>query len=291
MGEFRFWILKWSQWAVLTFDQLDIVSSRRHFGQTVTRMALLEPVLYAACLAYASHVLYLNSALEGAVHDEFQDRAIGQLIPLLSPKTAPEKHDALLATVVILRMSEQFSEIADDEFHHLRGSNSVFSAAQKTWSATALDVCGASFFVWVRETIRISFLNEEPCQLDLGIFDPEFSMENEEEEAWTNYASYLMAEMCSACWGSQDADVRQTMRDEVCADLEKWRSTLPNTFQPWHFSRGDFEPFPVVKFLSTWHGQSRNRRKMKIMALTERSRNRVATVLYHEGHGGSLRHT
>lgn len=44
--------------------KLHIVSSARHFGQSVSRLALNQPVLYYACPAYASHVMTLQAQLK-----------------------------------------------------------------------------------------------------------------------------------------------------------------------------------------------------------------------------------
>lgn len=234
--------------------QLDIASSHRHFGQTVPRLALTEPVLYYACLAYASHVLFLKGKLDEYVHEQFQNKAIGLLIPLLSPHFTPAADKALLATTVILRMSEQFSELADDAQHHLNGAYSLFATTGEKWSPLHVDIRGVAFWVYLRESIRVCFLNEQGCQFNLDSVDEEFSTTSGSEEVWTNHMSYLLARLCNACWGDFDAEVKDSMRDRIQISMEEWRSRLPETFQPWCFNRADYQPFPIMKLLSPWHG-------------------------------------
>ena len=56
----------------------------------------------------------LQGQLQQKEEVEYHDKAIAQLIPSLSSGAEPAENPALLATTVILRMSEQFSELAED---------------------------------------------------------------------------------------------------------------------------------------------------------------------------------
>lgn len=215
---------------------------------------MTEPVLYYACLAYASHVLFLKGDVDEYVQEQYQNKAIELLIPLLSPHFAPATDGALLATTVILRMSEQFSELADDAQHHLHGAYSLFATTGEKWSPFHIDVRGVAFWIYLRESIRVCFLNEHGCQFDLDIVDDEKTTTSAPEEVWANKISYLMARLCNACWGDFDERVKESMRAEIQTSLEEWKAQLPDTFQPWCFSCKDYEPFPVIKFLSPWHG-------------------------------------
>lgn len=176
------------------------------------------------------------------------------MIPLLSPHFAPATDSALLATTVILRMSEQFSELADDAQHHLHGAYCLFATTGEKWSPFHIDVRGVAFWIYLRESIRVCFLNEHGCQFDLGIVDDEKAAASAPEGVWANKISYLIARLCNACWGDFDESVKESMRAEIQTSLEEWKAQLPDTYQPWCFSCKDYEPFPVIKFLSPWHG-------------------------------------
>lgn len=269
--------------------QLDIASSDRHFGETVPRLALAHPVLYAACLAYASNVLCLTGQLDRDVYERFHDHAIATLIPLLSPNSDPRADEVLLATAVVLRMSEQFSELSEDGLHHLHGANSLFAMAKDQWSPASVDLRGVAFWTYVRESIRVCFLSEQACPFDLDTVDAEGGWVGHiPEEAWANRLTYLLARLCTACWGDADPVVRAAAREQIRIRLEEWRESVPPSFQPWYNSRDKYRAFPTMKFLSPWHGMHihfPSPYSFSPYGLTRLSfcRTRVATVLHREG--------
>ncbi|RKK66312.1 hypothetical protein BFJ69_g15515 [Fusarium oxysporum] len=161
---------------------LDIASSCQHFSRTVPRLALKDPVLYYACLA------------------QYANEAVSMLIPLLSPDCVCAGSGALLSTAVILRMSEQFSELAEDAIYHLCGACSLFTTVQEKWSPSGTGLRGAAFWTYVRESIRVCFLKEEGCQFDLNMVDGDLPKPSTgyDEEAWANHISYLLARLCNA---------------------------------------------------------------------------------------------
>ena len=237
--------------------KLDIVSQQRHYSCTIPKLALEEPVLYYACLAYSSLLLHLNDGLDKSIHDDFQNRAIAILIPLL-PHCATGADEALLATTVILRMGEQFSELAEDAQHHLRGAFSLFTTTQEKWSPTMTHVRGVTFWIYVRECIRASFLNQEGCRIVLDTIDVGLPAPTDDDEVWVNHVTYLLARLCDACWGGSDTATKESMMGHVSSALDTWHADLPNSFRPWYFVRQDYQAFPVVKLLSPWHGNHYN---------------------------------
>ncbi|KAH6986656.1 hypothetical protein EDB80DRAFT_731789 [Ilyonectria destructans] len=234
---------------------LDIASSCQHFGRTVPRLALKDPVLYHACLAYAAHVLLLHGMLDECVYEQYSNEAISILIPLLSPDCVYAGNEILLSTAVILRMSEQFSELAEDAKYHLRGACSLFTTLQEKWSPSCTDLRGVSFWTYVRESIRVCFLNEEGCQFNLEMVDGDLTKTSarHDEDAWANHMSYLLARLCNICWGRSGAELREPAIEKIRADIDEWRAGLPDGFQPWYSCREQYQTFRVVKFLSPWH--------------------------------------
>lgn len=237
----------------LTSSKLDIVSPARHFGQTVPRIALREPVLYYACLAYSAHVMSLMGKLEKSVEELYQNKAIGLLIPMLSSQSEPWKDEILLATTVILRMSEQFSEVGDDARHHLNGAFSLFGTSDHRWSPFQTDVRGVAFWIYLRESIRVCFLHEQGCQFNMGLIEDEMLI-HAPDEVWANRMTYLLAQTCNACWGNTQTNRRDELA-RVQLLIEEWKGSLPETFKEWGYFQGS-EPFPKINHLSTWHGKT-----------------------------------
>lgn len=215
-------------------------------------MALQDSTLYYACLACSARVLTLSGELEKTKGDFYEDRAIAELIPRLSQRADSSFQETLAATTVILRMAEQFSEIQDDARCHLLGASSIFASDTDNTSLGA-----ASFWVYMRQSIRISFLNEEPCRFGVGagtLAEVEFTPAS--EETWANRITCLLARTCSACWDSSlSADMRLELLKELYASLELWQQRIPDTFQPWCDYKPENDLFPIIRYICQWHGE------------------------------------
>ncbi|KAL2848602.1 hypothetical protein BJX68DRAFT_267468 [Aspergillus pseudodeflectus] len=234
---------------------LDVVSPARLFSQTVPQLALHNPVLYYSCLAYAAHVQYLWGRADRAKADYYHNEAIGLLIPLLDAKTQPQAStEDLLATIVILRMSEQFSEPGEDAQCHLYGAFSLLTSSRAKWPPDRVDLKGTAFWTFVRQSLRICFLFEQGCPFDLGIVDCSNLFAPAKDEVWTNRMTYLLARTCNLCWSSgYDADSRVAQLEALEVDINSWREALPDAFKAWYYRQTRSETFPTIRYLSRWH--------------------------------------
>jgi hypothetical protein len=213
----------------------------------------------------------LNGKLDAEVEARLNSTAISLLIPMLSHFTDSMEDGVLLATIVILRMSEQFYELGDDAQYHLGGAATLLSASHLRWSPSQLDVCGTSFWVWVRESIRICFLNEQSSNFDTGVIDDLSPCGSAADEVWTNRMSYLLLKLCNVCWAEQESPARLSLLESMQEAIEQWRSHLPETFKPWGSASSQYDSFANIQFLSSWHGKS-------YISLAELESN-VATVI------------
>lgn len=242
----------------LTFMvKLDIVTPERHLSQTVPRLAVYSPVLYYACLSYASNIMNAKGEIDEAVKEDYHCKVIRILIDSLSSVFSPENEPTLLATVVILRMSEQFCEIDKDVRHHLDGASSLFSlrGASRRWSVYDTDLAGTAFWIYLRESLRLCFLNEEKCQFDLGLIEEESVFLPASEEVWSNRITLILALACNCGFGNHTGSDRNSQSTKLKGLIDLWASSVPDTFRPWSFVDGKFGPFPAIHFLSTWHGK------------------------------------
>lgn len=207
----------------------------------------------------------LTNQMDKSVEEHYMGKVLEILIPLLSSEQATCSNHALMATCVILRMSEQFLEISNDSQHHLNGAASLFMDGA-IWTGIETDLAVAAFWTHLRESIRICFLNEQPCSLDLSNVDLWFEEGNTpasarlSDELWTNRATYLLLRVCNLCW--QRAQAVESPRipkrveaNELRALLRRWRDSLPPSFTPWCARKSDQEPFPVVHYFESWHGK------------------------------------
>src|SRR5690554_2531251 len=104
--------------------------------------------------------MFLLGIVDKSVEEHYNSKVLELLIPLLSSEEATSSNDALLATTVILRMSEQFLEVGNDAQRHLNGAASLFMDGTTDWSPVESSLAIACFWTHQRESIRICFLRE-----------------------------------------------------------------------------------------------------------------------------------
>ncbi|KAL1854362.1 hypothetical protein VTK73DRAFT_8758 [Phialemonium thermophilum] len=215
-------------------------------------MALGDTPLYYACLSYAAHLLTLRGELEKFREDAYEDKAIAALIPRLSGISELPQDDTLAATVVILRMAEQFCEIQDDAQRHLVGASSLFANRRPDEEGSP---DSPAFSLYLRQSIRIAILNEVPCRIGGAWVTDPICLDPAPDYVWVDRVTLLLARTCSACWDpTLDHLVRMQLLHNLLVELERWRESLPESFQPWCNFRRENDVFPVVCFISTWHG-------------------------------------
>lgn len=236
---------------------LDIVSPDHHLSRAAPILALSDPLLYSACMAYSSHVLYLLGRLDRATEQRFNDYAIQLLIQKLSEDPATWSEGSVLTTTVLMRVTEQFSEIADDGEYHLNGAFSITAAAGRTWELAPVDLETSAFWTYLRMSVRMCFLCEHATKCDpVALVRIRSSKSTSAtllvEAALTNRMTYLMANICNACWpASRRVDEADLVK--LKAELEDVGTSLPPVFQPWSSISQPGSRYPIVKHIDTWH--------------------------------------
>lgn len=235
--------------------QLDIASPNRYFSEAIPRLALSNKALYYACLTCASRLLTRRGELPKAQGDIYEDTAISTLIPQLSNASTcgDMERETLIATVVILRMAEQFSEVQDDARCHLVDASSLLIS--KTISDENQSLGAAAFWLYMRQSIRAAFLNEEPCKFDMALVANDVGTAPAADAVWINRVTTLLARVCSACWDTElDPVLRHRLLVNLGELLEEWRQNVPDTFQPWCEYQAENEPFRTIRYISPLHG-------------------------------------
>lgn len=225
----------------------------------------MEPLILAACLACASHIMFLLGSVEKSIEEQYNSKVLELLIPLLSSdEHATSSREALLTTTVILRMSEQFLELSNDAQRHLNGAASLFMHGATDWSPIESSLAIACFWTHLRETVRICFLREQPCNLNichLSLAQDDLNLLVAPDEAWTNQMTYLLLRVCTVCWNTNAAVPRED--SNALADskrlrylIDRWKETLPSSFRPWCVQEDSNGPFPLIRHFASWHGKS-----------------------------------
>jgi hypothetical protein len=227
--------------------------------------------------------------VEKRVEEHYRSRVLSLLIPVLSSDEATSANEELLATTVILRMSEQFLEPMDDCQHHLKGAASLFFDGTG-WSPAEGSLAVACFWTHLRESIRICFLRQQPCRFNadlvLGMWSEDSLCSTGSEEAWTNRMTLLMLEVCTLCWDITIQDKKSTA-ECLGQRLRIWKERLPASFNPWAVCEVETEPFPAIRCLSPWHGE-RFSAPVTCISFTDRSAaSRGMAVLLHRQYNAS----
>jgi hypothetical protein len=221
---------------------LDVTSPSRHFALTIPRLAISNPVLLYACLAYSSKTLFPGSSLS----EQYSNACIKLLIPLLSDEVFVSSDETLLATLVILRHVEQYAEVSEDKGAHLSGSFSLIASQKVLPPHDSLP--GSALWTYMRQDIRQAVLNRSSPKLtpSHGIQVGDFGGGQVVcESVWADRFCHLAALACTFAWGGNEGEVDG---DELENLLECCKENLPKEYLPFHTSGRS------IHFLASWHG-------------------------------------
>ncbi|KAF5575054.1 transcriptional regulatory moc3 [Fusarium subglutinans] len=244
---------------------LDCTDASRQFMLNVTVLARSSPILLYAIISYAARHLGDNN-----LADEFQEKCIVLLIPLLSTETIA--HDeTILCAIVILRVCEQLSVTVTggDEERHLAGLSALLKASQgQQVDPSAPTLSQAAFWVYVRQSFYNACINQQPPNLnfDLVLIPPpsvihQQAVDAKAETAWANTMAWICATVMQFCFGGSvlypESSTRMQRWYELSEAVENWNKTKPGTFDPiWSGETGlGADPFPEIWFTADWHGR------------------------------------
>jgi hypothetical protein len=230
---FRFYVEQAGPW-------LDITSPSQHFGLTVPRLAVSNPVLLFACLCYSARALVPDSSLS----EQYMSACIKLLIPLLSDEVFVSTDETLLATLVILRHVEQYAEAPDDKGAHLSGAFSLIASQRFLPPHDSLP--GAALWTYMRQDIRQALLRRAPPKLKPSHGIQVENFDDVGESSWADRACYLAALACTFAWGGADEEIDSEYLNQL---LQSWETNLPKEYLPYHVS-GD-----SIQYLARWHGE------------------------------------
>ncbi|GKZ32664.1 hypothetical protein AbraIFM66950_002197 [Aspergillus brasiliensis] len=242
---------------------LDVCDHERHFSLDVVERAPTNPLLLYACLAIAArHLSHTNHNIPPNTADEYHERCIGILLPVLENKEIEISIDILLASTVILRFFEQISSHSpsnDLQRHLLAGSVYISSQVE---CATSGGLAEASFWVFVMQDIQFALAYQKPLRLTLSPFGDRLYLlwqhdSSRKDRDWTHRAIWLLAETINHCYGvNPSLEMEVVSRSTLKRRIHAWDLEKPDSFRPLHYSAADTRigrPFPVVWFTKSLH--------------------------------------
>lgn len=206
-------------------------------------------------IACAAHILRLfepsrNNLAE--VEESNQSQCVALLIPVLDDVASAIQDEAVLATIGILRMSEQYDEYhVDRQCHLVPGAFSHFGASGPA-STTSGGLRQATFYSYVRADIRMAILGR--CGTKISLRSWPLSEDSPFTDAdWANRMTWLLVHAINLHYNRESTGRMPYAQLNTLVD--EWMAGAPSTFEPYFYEENERDPFPVVRLLCPWHGQ------------------------------------
>ncbi|KAI9689580.1 MAG: hypothetical protein M1822_010232 [Bathelium mastoideum] len=231
---------------------LDVCDSGRHFGTEIPRRAMHSPLLLQAIFAWASLHMFSMKCIAEDVASEYYDKALQLLIPILNePRFALT--DEVLATIVILRSYEEYSEI--DSGTHLLGSSQLLTSLSHL--STTSHLHKAASWVMLRQDLYFALVHGQPLTMPLYNYVTDMISEQDgNDDAWANRAVVLFAQVLSYCFG-EDGQSDEAW-NSLTQSIDDWFYLKPSSFNPLWTGLATEHPdsvFPVLYMLLPGHGK------------------------------------
>jgi hypothetical protein len=244
---------------------LDSTDAARQFTLRVPVQAKRCPILLYAIQCLAARHLGDDATVEAT-----SQRCISLLIERLSLNVATHDEN-LLCAIVILQTFEQLSlpsTTATDNEPHLAGSAAILRGSHtRTVDPSAPTLREAAFWVYVRQCLFKSTMDQQPPNIDLSLrLHPEPTSLSDHhplaqlrlETAWANQITWHCACVVHFCFDQNDGRERpsRTQRwDELWDALVRWRRDRPPSFNPiWYGRAPAGSTFPEMLFAADSHG-------------------------------------
>lgn len=224
----------------------DLSDASRDFTRRVPREALSRPLLFNAVIAFAAiHQSRTGVPSLQSKADQHHARCVQLLINLGDDEVrAPD--GVALAAVCLLRSYEILAEDFDPN-RHLSGAYALAASQHVDFSIPSLSRAG--FFNYLREDITFSLMTRKPLKLDSERIDTFYPAVTDEDQL--NVASLHLARIINVAFSN---GLSQNEGEFLSEQLEKWRGTLPQYFQPYHESNASSDSvFPSIWMLAECH--------------------------------------
>lgn len=232
----------------------------RHFGVTVSRLALEHPVLLNGILALASRFDALATGSGSDIENTYyHSRCIELLIELLS-KPAETYDSTILAAVVLSRVYEENDTETDVLTYHLSGTRTLLSNEVITRLATEGGLAEAACWVHLRQAIYVAIVHRQHLNIPLGVYKELTAFRRNDDMSYANRVIYLFAQLLREFFPGNDANANGSspqFKDTwgtLEQELETWLEAKPPSFEPLYYEPPDTmagNPFPSTWMVST----------------------------------------
>ena len=233
----------------------DLTDPSCHFRNVVPQRAMNDPILMNAILAASARHFSRVSGGDPYVADEYHQRCIQHLIPMLSDEAAVLDEN-ILASTVILRYLEEIDVPLSGKVHtdgagHLIGAHAFVSAQEMSAVSGGLRL--AAFWVGLRQEIYVAFVNQKPISFPLQYCNVDRSFGAADEGMWANRIIFHCAETIQWCFGLLEHERSTAQFQELLSYALTWLKLIPPCYTPIYYrdAHADTDAvFPEIMYLS-----------------------------------------
>lgn len=237
-------------------ESFDLCDASRHFAQTVPQRAAICPTLLNAILAASARHLSRVSNFDPLISDQYHQKCLTHLIPILGDKAAVMNENLLAATVILRFLEEVEIPISGVDFQsHLLGTH-VFITAQEA-STTTGGLRQAAYWVALRQEIYIAFVNQRTIAPAFEGNPLDRSLDAADDCTWANRIIVHLADVMRYCFGDQAYDRGVATYNALLEYCQQWMLFKPMAFTPLYYKEagstsGDGDGvFPEIWLMGT----------------------------------------
>lgn len=259
--------------------QLDVCDVSRTFEILVADLAIEQPLVLNALLAFSARHLSRVSDYDPTVADGYHEKSVQLLIPQLDKDLRSgiaSADELLLVATIFLRLYEQMNapDARVDFQQHLSGSSAFVNAqahreliqARSGVTGTFLSTLHeASFWSFLRQDIDMALVNQIPPKVELSLC--RVTWESDATDCtWAKWMIWIVAETAALCFGDGQRNASSPYRlklqenwERMKAKCGRWWSSKPASFLPLHYkARNTSEQrwFPEIWLSAPWHSTS-----------------------------------
>lgn len=248
--------------SLLVIAQSDACDEARHFGVTVPRLALHEPMIMNGILALASRYDARRRGTSDLESAHYNSLCIVQLRQSLA-RPAELWDSGLLAAVVIARLYEEYEVETDAYRHHLSGTRNLLNHEVIYRFVMQGGLAEAASFVHLRQSIYVFLATKAPVEINLAHFEASRVFLRLDDSSYANRVVYLLAKVLTyffnAAHKTDTVVGESTMMPwtSLTRELDEWHHSKPLSFHPIYYEAATPDvPFPQICMATDASGSS-----------------------------------
>lgn len=225
----------------------DLCDDARHFATVVPQRAAVCPTLLNAVLASSARHLSRISTYDLFISDQYHQKCLNHLIPMLSDHAAIMDENLLAATVILRFLEEiEVPVSGTNSQNHLLGTHVFISAQERSTHSGGLRQ--AAFWIGLRQEIYVAFVSQRSIAPALEHCNIDRSFDAADDCTWANRIVVHCADVIRFCFGDGERSLAHYAA--LCEYSAQWMLFKPPSFAPIYYREpGENDVFPEMWLL------------------------------------------